>query len=93
MKRKILLITTKNCLGCIVQSKNVQTAIAKSSIGIQLEIVDFQDKTDRIKRIIYNNKIYDYPATVFMKGDEVTFVYTGSIPVVVIQQFIKVHLN
>jgi hypothetical protein len=91
VKRKILIITTKNCLGCTIQSNNVQAAIAKSNYAIQLDIKDFQEDS-RVKKIIYNNRIYDFPATVFIKDDKVQFVSIGSNPRVVIERFIKVHL-
>lgn len=42
MKRKILIITTKNCLGCSIAINNTQTVIAKSSKDIALEIKDLQ---------------------------------------------------
>lgn len=90
MKRKILIITTKNCLGCAIQTEHVQTAIAKSSKNICLEIKDFKDIP---KRVIYYNKINDYPATLFMVDDVVKFKYTGSIPVIMIQRYIDVYLK
>ena len=43
MKRKILIITTKNCLGCSIVINNIQTVIAKSSKEIALEIKDFAE--------------------------------------------------
>lgn len=90
MKRKILIITTKNCLGCTIQTEHVQTAIAKSSKDICLEIKDFKDVP---KRIIYDNKINDYPATLFIVDDVVKFKYVGSIPVIMIQRYIDVYLK
>ena len=74
MKRKILIITTKNCFGCSIAINNTQTVIAKSSKEIALEIKDF---TELPKRLIHKYRAYDYPTTVFLEDDNVTFTMNG----------------
>ena len=63
MKRKILIITTKNCLGCSIAINNTQTVIAKSSKEIALEIKDFAE----LPKILINKYIaYDYNNKIFI---------------------------
>ena len=95
MKRKILIITTKNCVGCSIQVEHVQTAIARTSKDIELEVNDFKELPGRI---LHKYKVTDYPATLFIykddKADEVVkFKYVGSCPVVMIQRYIDVYLK
>jgi len=90
MKKKILIITTKNCLGCTVQIKNVQTAIAKSSKHIELEVKDFNDMP---KRLIAKYKAYDYPFTGYLLDDELRFGSSGSYALTMVQRYIDVYLK
>ena len=89
MKRKILIITTKNCLGCTILINNIQTVLAKSNKDITLEIKDF---TEVPKRILHKYRAFDYPFVVFTRDDEVTFKSTGSTHVNVIQRYIDLYL-
>ena len=89
MKRKILIITTKNCIGCTILINNIQTVLAKSNKDITLEIEDF---TEVPKRILHKYRAFDYPFVVFTRDDEVTFKFTGSTHVNVIQRYIDLYL-
>uniref|UniRef100_A0AAU8MHE1 Thioredoxin family protein n=1 Tax=Geladintestivirus 4 TaxID=3233136 RepID=A0AAU8MHE1_9CAUD len=89
MKRKILIITTKNCLGCSIQTKNVQTAIAKSSKNIELEVKDFSELP---KRVLAKYKAYDYPFTSYELNDVVKFTSTGSCALAQIQRYIDLYI-
>ena len=89
MKRKILIITTKNCLGCTILINNIQTVLAKSNKDITLEIKDF---TEVPKRILHKYRAFDYPSVIFTRDDEVTFKFTGSTHVNVIQRYIDLYL-
>ena len=90
MKRKILIITTKNCLGCTILINNVQTVLAKSKKNITFEIKDFAEIP---KRLIHKYKAYDYPTTIFLEDDEVTFKFVGSTHVNCIQRYIDLYLK
>ena len=63
MKRKILIITTKNCIGCTILINNIQTVLAKSKKNITLEIKDFNEVP---KRILHQYSAFDYPFVVFI---------------------------
>ena len=89
MKRKILIITTKNCLGCTILINNIQTVLAKSKKDITLEIKDFNEVP---KRILHKYRAFDYPFVVFTRDDEVTFKFNGSTHVNVIQRYIDLYL-
>lgn len=90
MERRILIITTKNCLGCTILVNNVQTVVAKSSKNITLEIKDFNEVP---KRILHQYKAFDYPFVVFIKDGEVTFKFSGSTHINVIQRYIDLYLK
>lgn len=89
MKRKILIITTKNCLGCTILINNIQTVLAKSKKDITLEIKDFNEVP---KRILHKYSAFDYPFVVFTRDDEVTFKFTGSTHFNVIQRYVDLYL-
>ena len=89
MKRKILIITTKNCLGCSILINNMQTVLAKSKKNITLEIKDFNEVP---KRILHQYSAFDYPFVVFSRDDEVTFKFSGSTHVNVIQRYVDLYL-
>ena len=43
--RKIILITTKGCVGCRIQRENIEKAIVNSKINIGFEVIDFDTLT------------------------------------------------
>ena len=86
----MLIITTKNCLGCTILINNIQTVLAKSNKDITLEIKDF---TEVPKRILHKYRAFDYPFVVFTRDDEVTFKFTGSTHINVIQRYIDLYMK
>ena len=53
--RKIILITTKGCVGCRIQRENIEKAIVNSKINIGFEVIDFDTLTKK-EVIEYRNK-------------------------------------
>ena len=53
--RKIILITTKGCVGCRIQRENIEKAIVNSKINIGFEVIDFDTLTKK-EVIEYINK-------------------------------------
>lgn len=90
MKRKILIITTSNCLGCTIQRRNVETAIAKTSKCVELEIKDFNEMP---KRLLAKYKAYDYPFTGYFIDDELKFGSSGSYAMSMVLRYIDVYLK
>lgn len=74
-KKKILLITTKNCIACKVQQKNVKAAILQSKKDIDLEVRDFIEVSPRFLTDIH---VTDFPATLYYTGSTLKLVHQGS---------------
>lgn len=89
-KNKILLITTKGCAGCTIVKKLIEQAIEGSGIDVSFEQKDF---TDLDKKTIKKYRIKDFPTVFLIQNDVVKFSFTGTRPVVVIVQWIRVHLK
>lgn len=87
---KILLITTKGCFGCDIMRKSIKDAIAKTKVDIDfteedVEIVD--------KKLLKKFDIKDFPCVIFFKNNKYLFKKVGSVPEVVVVQWINVHFK
>ncbi len=61
--KRILLITTVDCIGCQIQEEHLNRAIKElNDKDVTLEIRDFSEITPRF---LTNLKINDFPATIF----------------------------
>lgn len=90
--RKILIVTTPGCLGCGIQSRNVDEAIktVKSKYHITKEVQDYR-KVDR--SLLFRLKAKDYPTTAFIVNDEIRFKCVGSYPAPVIVRWIDLYFK
>lgn len=60
--KRILLITTANCIGCVIQKEHLDKALSKlKNKDIYLETRDFSEISPRF---LTNLKIDDFPATI-----------------------------
>lgn len=91
----ILLITTNGCKGCSVQLKSLKEAIKLSHKTIHFEIQDISEMTKqeiakwRKKRIF----LKDFPTTIFINDDIITFKTEGSLPSIVNLMYIDLYLK
>ena len=95
VNRKIILITTKGCVGCKIQRENIEKAIINSKINIGFEVIDFDTLTKK-EVIEYRNKrvfLKDFPTTVFINNDVITFHTVGSLPKIVNVRYIDLYLK
>ena len=95
VNRKIILITTKGCVGCRIQRENIEKAIINSKINIGFEVIDFDTLTKK-EVIEYRNKrvfLKDFPTTVFINNDVITFHTVGSLPKIVNVRYIDLYLK
>lgn len=93
--RKIILITTKGCVGCRIQRENIEKAIINSKINIGFEVIDFDTLTKK-EVIEYRNKrvfLKDFPTTIFMIDNVITFKMTGSTPAICITRYIDLYIK
>lgn len=87
---KITLVTTEGCLGCEVMKASIKEALSTSKVDVAFDIVD-GDKVN--KQFIKEFKIGDFPATLFFKDGRFLFKKIGSVPAVVVTQWIKVNFK
>ena len=95
MSKKILLITTKGCTGCRTQKENLQAAIRDNSKNITLEVKDFGDMSKGEITKWRNKRVFlkDFPTTVFINNDVITFHTVGSLPKIVNVRYIDLYLK
>ena len=85
---KITLITSEGCLGCQVMKSSIKAAIAKTKVDIDIEEIDISKVSrDMIRKF----HIDDTPCAIFYKDDKYLFKKIGSVPTVVVVQWINVH--
>lgn len=87
---KILLLTTKGCLGCEIVDKNIQFALDDTSKQI---VYDKQDVTTIEKSFLKKNNIKDFPCILFIKDDNVVFNKVGSCPRIFINRWIDIYFK
>ena len=78
---KIILITTEGCIACNIAEKILSKAIKQCDIrDIKVEVVGFL--YNKYKELVKRESISDFPATIFLKDDNVVdkFVGTTSVP-------------
>ena len=85
---KITLITSEGCLGCQVMKSSIKAAIAKTKVDIEIEEMDINNTP---RDIIRRFHIDDTPCAIFYKDDKYLFKKIGSVPPVVVVQWINVH--
>lgn len=96
ISKKIILITTTGCTGCRIQKENLQAVIKDSSKNIALEIKDFKDISKaQIEDWRRNKRIFlkDFPTTIFVNNDIITFHTVGSFPKIVNTRYIDLYLK
>jgi len=85
---KITLITSEGCLGCEVMKASIKSAIEKTKVDIKIEEMDINNTP---KDIIRRFHIDDTPCAIFFRDDKYLFKKIGSVPAVVVVQWINVH--
>ena len=85
---KITLITSEGCLGCQVMKNSITAALLKTNTDIPVEIIDIKDVD---KKFIKRFNITDTPCDIFFKNNKYLFNKIGSVPTVVVIQWINVH--
>jgi thioredoxin-related protein len=85
---KITLITSEGCLGCEVMKRSIKEAMAKTKVDIEIEEIDITKVSHVFIRKFH---IDDTPCAIFFKDDKYLFKKIGSVPAVVVVQWINVH--
>jgi len=85
---KITLITSEGCLGCQVMKNSITVALLKTNADITVETIDIKDAD---KKFIKKFNVTDTPCTIFFKNNKYLFKKIGSVPSVVVIQWINVH--
>ena len=85
---KITLITSEGCLGCEVMRASIKAAIEKTNVDITVEEIDI---TNTPKKIIKEFHVEDTPCAIFFRNNKYLFKKIGSVPTVVVVQWINVH--
>ena len=83
-----MLITSEGCLGCKIMKNSINNAIKQTKTDITIEEIDIS----KISRtLVKKYHIVDTPCTIFFKDDTYLFKKVGSVPTVVVVQWINVH--
>ena len=84
----ITLITSEGCLGCEVMRTSIKTAIEKTKVDIKVEEMDICKVNNNFIKKFH---IEDTPCAIFFKDGKYLFKKIGSVPTVVVVQWINVH--
>lgn len=87
---KIILITSEGCLGCEVMRNSINTAISKVKIAVDVEEKDITSLDKYFKRTF---NVTDTPCMLLFKDNKFLFKKVGSVPAVVVIQWINVHFK
>ena len=87
---KITLITSEGCLGCEVMRNSIKSAIEQTKVEVAVGEIDI---TKAGKYLISKYHISDTPCVLFFKDDKFLFKKIGSVPTVVVIQWINVHFK
>ena len=87
---KVTLITSEGCLGCEVMKNSIKAAIDKTKVYLYIEEMDINKVN---KNFIKHFHIDDTPCAIFFKDDKYLFKKIGSVPTVVVVQWINVHFK
>ena len=87
---KITLITSKGCYGCEVMKTSINTAIKETKVDVTVEVIDIEEAS---RKFIRTFGITDTPTVIFFKDDKYLFKKIGSVPAVVVLQWINVHFK
>ena len=85
---KVTLITSEGCLGCEVMKNSIKAAIDKTKVYLYIEEMDINKVN---KNFIKHFHIDDTPCALFFQDDKFLFKKIGSVPTVVVVQWINVH--
>ena len=85
---KVTLITSEGCLGCEVMKNSIKAAIDKTKVDLYIEEMDINNVN---KGFIKKFHIDDTPCALFFRDDKYLFKKIGSVPTVVVVQWINVH--
>jgi len=86
---KILLITTSRCEACNIAKSHIIDAL-KGYNDISLEIKD-RKEVDRY--FLKENKVKDFPTTIYMIDNKVVSKSCGTYPMIVYKHWIKLYFR
>lgn len=87
---KVTLITSEGCIGCEIMKSSIKSAMKKTKVDIEIEEIDIR-KVNNV--FIKKFHIEDTPCALFFKDDKFLFKKIGSVPEVVVVQWINVHFK
>ena len=90
MKRKIKLITTKGCTGCLILDNILRKALDEYPREVDYEI---QDKDNVDIEFLKKHHINDFPTTILYQDNLIVFMFTGTKPVEVVKRYMTVHFD
>lgn len=89
-KYKIALIKTQGCESCSIMAENIETAVAQTKRDV--EVVEY-NRRDLPKEYLKQEKIKDFPTTLFMVNDIIKYKAVGSYPSAVVLRWIDIHFT
>lgn len=90
MKRKVLLITTKGCTGCLIIDNILRKALDDYSKEVDYEI---QDKDNVDIEFLKAKHINDFPTTILYKGNLIEFMFVGTKPIEVVKRYFDTYFE
>lgn len=90
VKNKIVIVTTEGCEACSIAEDNITSAVAQSSVDVDIEVKDFHEFSRQEQK---NYKLKDYPTTLYFIEDNLVYKAVGTYPIPVYIRWIDIYFK
>jgi hypothetical protein len=90
LTNRILIVTTEGCEACNIAEDNITSAVAQSSIDLDIQVKDYHEFTKQEQK---DYKLKDYPTVLYMFGETILFRSVGTYPIPVYLRWIDIYFK
>ena len=87
---KIVIVTTEGCEACNIAEDNITSAVAQSSVDVNIVLKDFHEFTSKEQK---EYKLRDYPTVLYFVDDKMVCTSVGTYPVPVYIRWIDMYFK
>lgn len=90
MANKIIIVTTEGCDACSIAEDNITSAVAQSSVDIDIIVKDFHEFSKQEQK---EYKLRDYPTVLYFIDDKFIHSAIGTYPIPVYLRWIDIYFK
>lgn len=87
---KIVIITTEGCEACNIAEDNITSAVAQSSVDVDIVLKDFHEFSSKEQK---EYKLMDYPTVLYFIDNKIVYTSVGTYPVPVYLRWINMYFK